>query len=289
MNSISEEYIKLMHAVLEKKFPLMLKGIDKEGLISAAIERQTRKLYGSEEQYQGIFKKTAVLMEAITRWHIFHDGNKRTGLLCAFLYLYANKHYLAIPIDAVRFTQKIAATEGTEQEEIDDLIEEIETWLEKYTTKDSLRFTAKVWKHSLLPALKLRILHSIGFKKYVEKRLDYLFATKAHPEYKQESTQVFMFLIGLIQEAIIKSLKIKKDHPKDLELPTLDAMRCAMSEHEVLLSEEDKLFEEEPDEDGIRHHDSTCFHCRKKVHLKTEPDDEDGYWVLEYEEQESEN
>lgn len=289
MGSLSEEDIKLIHAKLEKKFPLMLKGIDKEGLISAAIQRQTRQLYGSEEQYQGVFKKTAVLMEAITRWHIFYDGNKRTGLLCAFLYLYANKHYLAIPIDAVRFTQKIAATEGTEQEQIDDLIEEIETWLEKYTTKDPFVFTFKVLKYSLFPALKLSILHFIGFRKYVEKRLDYLFATKAHPEYKQESTQVPTFLIDLMQEAVIKSLEIKKNHPRDLELPTLDAMGCAMSGHEVLLSEEDKLFEEEPDENGIRRHDSTCFHCRKKVHLKTDPDDEDGYLIFEYEEQESEN
>ena len=68
---------------------------------------------------------------------IFHDRNKRTGLLCAFFYLYTNQHYLAIPIDAVGFTQKIAATKSLEQDDIDKLIDEIETWLKKYTAKDS--------------------------------------------------------------------------------------------------------------------------------------------------------
>jgi len=286
MNNLSEEDIKLIHLELESKFPLMLKGIDKEGLIQAAIDRQSVSPYGSEEQYKDIYKKAAALMEAITRWHIFHDGNKRTGLLCAFLYLYTNKYYLAIPIDAVRFTQKIASTEGVEQEEIEKLIEEIATWLEKYTAEDSPGFTIKVLKYNLFPALKLSILHFLGFKKYVQRRIDYLFVTKAHPEYKQESTQVFSFLKGLMQESMIKIAEIKKDHPKDLELPTLDAMRCAMSEHEVLITEEDRLFDSEPDEKGIRHWDSTCFHCRKEVHMETDPDNEDGYLIFEYEEQE---
>lgn len=286
MNNLSNEDIKLIHAELEKKFPLMLKGIDKEGLIQAAIERQSRQFHGSAEQYTGIYNKAAALMEAITRWHIFHDGNKRTGLLCAFLYLYTNKHYLAIPIDAVRFTQKIAATEGVEQEEIDELIKEIATWLEKYTAKDSPNFTIKVLKYNLFPTMKLSILHFFGFKKYVERRMDYLFATKAHPEYKQESTQMFSFLKGLMQEAMIKIAELRKDHPKDLELPILDVMRCAMSEHEILLTEENKLFESEPDERGIRHYDSTCFHCRKELYLETDPNNDEGYMIFEYEEQE---
>ena len=210
MNGLSVEDITLMHAELEKKFPLMLKGINKVGLIESAIERQSRQLYGSEEQYQGIYKKAAVLMEAITRWHIFHDRNKRTGLLCAFFYLYTNQHYLAIPIDAVGFTQKIAATKSLEQDDIDKLIDEIETWLKKYTAKDSPTFTIKVFKYYLFPALRLCMLHFFGFRKYVQRRLDYLFATKAHPEYKQESTQVFTFLWGLMQEAMIKTAEIKK-------------------------------------------------------------------------------
>jgi len=284
MNNLSVEDIKLIHAELEKKFPLMLKGIDKPGLIQAAIERQSRGLFGSDEQYQDIYKKAAALMEAIIRWHIFHDGNKRTGLLCAFLYLYTNQHYLAIPIDAVRFTQKIAVTKDLEQEKIEELVEEIAYWLRKFTSEDSGKFAWKVLKYNFLPTLRLSILNFLGFKKYVQRKIDYWFATEAHPEYKQESMQVFSFLGGLLNESIIKIAETKKEHPRDMELPTLDVMRCAVAEHEVLVTEEDRLFESEPDVEGKRSYDSTCFHCGKELLLETDPEDEDGYLMYEYEE-----
>ena len=92
MINLNSDDVKLIHAELEKKFPMMLKRISKEGLIESAIEKQSGKLYGTE-RYDSVYKKAAALMEAITRWHIFHDGNKRTGLLCAFLYLYVNQYY----------------------------------------------------------------------------------------------------------------------------------------------------------------------------------------------------
>jgi hypothetical protein len=76
---------------------------------------------------------------------------------------------------------------------------------------------------------------------------------------------------------------ITRKHPKDLDLPILDVMRCAVADHEVLLTEENKLFESSPDSDGIRHLDSSCFHCRKKIHLETDPEDADGYLIFEYE------
>ena len=284
MENLDERDIQSIHVELEKRFPLMLKGIGKEGLIQAAIERQSSQFFGSGELYPDVYTKAAVLMEAITRWHIFPDGNKRTGLLCAFFYLYANEHYLAIPIDAIRFTQKIAATKDAEQEKIDKLIDEIVAWLKKYTAKDSTSFTAKVLKYNVFPNLKLSILRSLGFKKYVARKIDYLFAIKAHPEYKQESTQASSFFRGLMLEIMIKIIEIKKEHPKDLVLPILGSMQCAMSEHAILLTEEDKLFETEPDKEGIRHCDSTCFHCGKEVHLKTEKDDDQSYLISKHDE-----
>jgi len=284
MNNLSEEDVKLVHIELEKKFPLMLKGIQKVGLISSAVERPSTRLYGAEEQYPDVYTKAASLMEAITRWHIFADGNKRTGLLCAFLYLYLNQYYMVIPIDAVRFTQKIAATEKTQQEDIEELIQEIAMWLRKYTTNDPTSFVLNVFKYSLIPSAKLVILNFFGFRKYVKNKLDYYFATDVHPEYKQETKQVFAFVKDLMFEAMLKLSDATKKHPKDLELPILDVMRCAVSDHEILITEENKLFESQPDSDGIRHLDSTCFHCRKQIHLETDPEDEEGYLIFEYDE-----
>ena len=215
---------------------------------------------------------------------MFNDGNKRMGLLCAFLYLYLNRHYMVIPIDAVRFTQKIAATKNTEQEGIEKLIQEIATWLEKYTTDDPALFRFSVFRYSLVPSAKLLILNFFGFKKYVKRKLDYYFATEAYPEYKKESTQVFSFLGGLMLEAMLRLSDTRSKQQHDLELPTLDVMRCAVSDHEVLLSEEDKLFNSEPDDQGMRNLDSRCFHCRKEIHLETDPEDEEGYLIMEYDE-----
>ncbi len=59
MNELSEEYVKLVHIELEKKFPLMLKGIQNEGLISSAVERPSTKLYGAEERYPDVYTKDA--------------------------------------------------------------------------------------------------------------------------------------------------------------------------------------------------------------------------------------
>ncbi len=145
----------------------------------------------------------------------------------------------------------------------------------------------KVLRYNFFPTLKLLILHFFGFKKYVERRIDHLLATKEHPEYRKESAEMSVFLQTLLNEAMIK-IKKEKEHPKDLELPTLDVMRCAMAEHEVLVIEEDKLFESSSDEKGIKHHDSVCFHCRKMVHLETDPNDDDVYLISEYEEEETE-
>lgn len=251
-------------------------------MISSAVQRPSTRLYGSEEQYKDIYTKAASLMEAVTRWHIFNDGNKRTGLLCAFLYLYLNQHYMVIPIDAVRFTQKIAATKDAEQEDIEKLIQEIAAWLKKYTTDDPALFVSKVFKHSLVPSAKLLILNFFGFKKHVKKKLDCYFSTEAHPEYKKETAQTFSFLTRLMLEAMLKLLDTRSRQQHDLELPILDVMRCAASDHEILLSEEDRLFNSEPDDEGIRHLDSTCFHCRKEIHLETDPEDEEGYLIVEY-------
>ena len=64
-------------------------------------------------------------------------------------------------------------------------------------------------------------------------------------------------------ESMLKISDTTRKHPRDMELPLLDVMRCAAANHEILLSEEDKLFESAPDLDGIRHLDTLCFHVEK--------------------------
>ena len=187
---ITEGNIRSIHSELESKFPLMQKGIEKEGLIQALIEKQNRDLFGTTNPYDSIYLKAAVLMEGLIRWHIFTDGNKRTGLMSTLIYLYGNKHYLAIPVDSVRFLIKIASTQENDEDSTNALIKEIADWLYIHSTTDEMEFIAKVNKYSTLPYLKVNLLNFFGFKKKAKKITDYWYAVDTgHTDYVQEAKE----------------------------------------------------------------------------------------------------
>ncbi len=56
-------------------------------LESAAFKPQTS--FGGEDLYPDLFLKAAVLFEALVNYHVFVDGNKRTGIasLARFMHL----------------------------------------------------------------------------------------------------------------------------------------------------------------------------------------------------------
>lgn len=145
MVEISVENIKTIHLALENHFPKMEKGIfpEQEPLLHSLIEKPSRVLYGQSSPYQDVITRAAVLMEALTRWHIFVDGNKRTGLMTAFIYLYANKVYLAIPIDSVKFTITVADNRDQDEESTNKLIAEIAEWLKTHSDTDEKRIFHK--------------------------------------------------------------------------------------------------------------------------------------------------
>lgn len=186
--------LKLIHATIEQEFPSVEKGMINEGILQSIVDRPKLQLFGTLKQYDDIFTQASSLMEAITRLHPFVDGNKRTGLLSAFSFLYRNGYYLAIPLDSVKFTVKVADTRGQEQEEIEELIKEIAKWLKKRTGKSFNQFIWKVMRYFWFPNLKLLFLYEVGFKKYVDKTIADWFAIKNHPEYAKEIEDVSKFL-----------------------------------------------------------------------------------------------
>jgi death-on-curing protein len=220
MVAFTPEVIKQIHSELEKFFPKMEKGIfpEKEYLLLSAIEKPNRTLYGSESPYQDFISKAAVMMEALTRWHIFIDGNKRTGLLTAFLYLYVNKIYFAIPIDSVKFTIKVADTKETDPDSTEALIQEIANWLRSNSTTKELEFFGLVWMHNTWPALKLNILYRLGFKKKVKRILNDWYALETHPDYvEEEAKETSAFLQKLMKDAtnaLLESLDTKRKQKK---------------------------------------------------------------------------
>jgi len=86
------------------------------------IEAVSAKVFGFE-LYPGIYRKAAFYMFSIISNHIFFDGNKRTGLASALLYLRKNNLRMKSNLkssDITDFTFKVAKSEIS--------LDEMETW-----------------------------------------------------------------------------------------------------------------------------------------------------------------
>ena len=66
-------------------------GVRDNGRLESAIAAMQQEVFG-EELYVSIFEKAASLMRAIIADHPFIDGNKRTGVMSALVFLNLNAH-----------------------------------------------------------------------------------------------------------------------------------------------------------------------------------------------------
>jgi death on curing protein len=105
------------------------KGFHSEGLIKSALARPLHSVMG-EDAYPDMFLKAAALLDAIARNHGFRDGNKRTAMAAAVLYLeqndikvvFTNQEYEHIMLHVVNDKPSIG---------------EIKEWLERHVIKHS--------------------------------------------------------------------------------------------------------------------------------------------------------
>lgn len=65
-------------------------GIINAGAVKTAVDRIRYSSIGGEDQYPTLFHKAAALMHSILLYHPFADGQKRTGLASAFVFLGMN-------------------------------------------------------------------------------------------------------------------------------------------------------------------------------------------------------
>lgn len=100
-----------------------LPGIKEPGYLNLISEKPFSEFYG-EEQYPGLFLKAAVLMAGLIQSHCFNDGNKRTGVLCTYVFLGLNGYELDADEDQLF---EIAIDVATKKIDTDSLAR----WLEK--------------------------------------------------------------------------------------------------------------------------------------------------------------
>lgn len=85
-------------------------GIREPGLLQSITQKPAGG-FGDHELYPGIFLKAAVLYEAIVNYHVFIDGNKRTGFAATARFLTLNGYHLQVTDQEIEtYTLRLATT-----------------------------------------------------------------------------------------------------------------------------------------------------------------------------------
>jgi death-on-curing protein len=94
MRYLTVEQVLFLHARLVEETGGS-HGVRDVGLLESAVARP-QATYGAEDLYPDVFSKAAALMHSLVSNHPFIDGNKRTGIAAAALFLRVNGFLLAV-------------------------------------------------------------------------------------------------------------------------------------------------------------------------------------------------
>lgn len=126
MNYLTPEQVLFIHYCLIKETG-GCQGIRDLALLQSALARPMAT-FDNNDLYPDLFSKAAALMHSIVKNHPFVDGNKRTAITAASIFLLRNGYSLKTSNKAFeRFTLKVA-NEGVE-------LQEIARWFRKYSVK----------------------------------------------------------------------------------------------------------------------------------------------------------
>lgn len=102
-------------------------GIRDLGMLESAVARP-RATWGRKDLYPGDFNKAAALMDSLVNNHPFVDGNKRTGMAAAALFLRMNGWGLHVgQAELEGFTLHVAADHPD--------LSEIASWFQSHCRK----------------------------------------------------------------------------------------------------------------------------------------------------------
>lgn len=102
-------------------------GVRDIGLIESAIARP-QSTFDKQELYESLFDKGAALLQSLLKNHPFVDGNKRTALSSAGIFLKLNGYYLVNTHE-----EEIEFAVAVDNKHLS--IEEISKWLKKNSKK----------------------------------------------------------------------------------------------------------------------------------------------------------
>jgi len=101
-----EEIMAIHERILEDSGGLQ--GVRDMNLLFSVTERPKTSLMG-QEMFPDVFMKASAYLEALAVYHVFSDGNKRTALAVAAVFMEANGYsFLAPEETTVRFMVAVA-------------------------------------------------------------------------------------------------------------------------------------------------------------------------------------
>ncbi|MDQ1300013.1 MAG: death on curing protein [Patescibacteria group bacterium] len=121
MNYVSAEDLLVLHAMI----------IDASGgsngvrdpHLLASIAEKPAACFGGADLYPTLWNKAAILFEGLVNYHVFVDGNKRTGFVATARFLSMNGYtFIASNEDVVTTTLNVA-TKNISQEELANWLE----------------------------------------------------------------------------------------------------------------------------------------------------------------------
>lgn len=122
---LSAERILFLHSLLIEETGGM-HGVREMGMLLSAPGRP-QATFEDRDLYPDLFEKTAALMDSLVRNHPFVDGNKRTAISAAGMFLWINGYWLNVEIkETIRFTLACAQSQMP--------FDEIVNWFRKYSS-----------------------------------------------------------------------------------------------------------------------------------------------------------
>lgn len=131
---LSEKDIVKLNVIQIKKYsPRETIGVIDKNALSMAVNQPKQHIFG-KDLYPDKFSKAAVLLINLIKKHPFHNANKRTAFLAAYVFLKLNGYSLKMKNqEVVEFVVEIATYQG----DFDDLKEATTDILKKSTKTNS--------------------------------------------------------------------------------------------------------------------------------------------------------
>jgi death-on-curing protein len=127
MKYLTPEQVLFLHARLIAETG-GIHGVRDLGLLESAVARP-QAVFDGRELYPDLFHKAAALLDSLINNHPFVDGNKRTGMAAAVLFIRLNGHSFRCGNDALEaFAMQVAV----EHPDLPFIV----AWLESHITSE---------------------------------------------------------------------------------------------------------------------------------------------------------